>query len=113
MSDCVFCRIAAGELKADIVYQDKHIVAFKDHAPKAPVHLLVIPRKHIRNLSALEESDTALMTHLIMMLPSIARQQGLFDGFRTITNTGKGGCQEVHHMHFHILGGGRLPAMWT
>lgn len=111
MSACVFCRIAAGELKADIVYQDEHIVAFRDHAPKAPVHLLVVPRKHIKNLNALEESDSALMAHLMMALPSIAKQQGLFDGFRTITNTGRGGRQEVYHMHFHILGGGRLPAM--
>lgn len=111
MSECVFCKIASGELQADIVYQDKHIVAFKDYAPKAPVHLLVIPRKHIKNLSALEESDSELMAHMMMSLPLIAKQQGLLDGFRTITNTGKGGRQEVYHMHFHILGGGKLPAM--
>ena len=111
MSGCVFCKIAAGELKAEIVYQDEHIVAFKDHAPKAPVHLLVIPRKHIRNLNALEEGDSELIAHLMMSLPKIAKEQGLLDGFRTITNTGKGGRQEVYHMHFHILGGGQLPAM--
>lgn len=111
MTECVFCKIASGELKADIVYQDQHIVAFNDHAPKAPVHLLVIPRKHIKNLNALEESDSELIAHLMMSLPSIAKQQGLLDGFRTITNTGKGGRQEVYHMHFHILGGGKLPAM--
>jgi len=111
MSGCVFCKIAAGELKAEIVYQDEHIVAFKDHAPKAPVHLLVIPRKHIRNLNAIEEGDSELIAHLMMSLPKIAKEQGLLDGFRTITNTGKGGRQEVYHMHFHILGGGQLPAM--
>jgi histidine triad (HIT) family protein len=108
---CVFCNIASGEQKADIVYQDDKIVAFKDRAPKAPVHLLVIPRKHIRNLNALEESDAELVAHLIMSLPAIAKEQGLLDGFRTITNTGKGGGQEVYHMHFHILGGGKLHAM--
>jgi histidine triad (HIT) family protein len=111
MSGCIFCKIASGEVNAEIVYQDDKIVAFKDHAPKAPVHLLVIPRKHIRNLNALDESDTELMAHLMMSLSSIAKEQGLLDGFRTITNTGKGGRQEVYHMHFHILGGGRLPAM--
>lgn len=108
---CVFCKIAAGEQKTDIVYQDDKILAFKDRAPKAPVHLLVIPRKHIRNLNALEESDAELMAHLMMSLPTIAKEQGLLDGFRTITNTGKGGGQEVYHMHFHILGGGKLHAM--
>lgn len=111
MSGCVFCKIAAGELKAEIVYQDEYIVAFKDHAPKAPVHILVIPRKHIRNLNALEEGDSELIAHLMMSLPKIAKDQGLLDGFRTITNTGKGGRQEVYHMHFHILGGRHLPAM--
>lgn len=111
MSDCIFCKIASGEVKADIVYQDDKMVAFKDHAPKAPVHLLVIPRKHIRNLNALDESDAELMAHLMMSLSAIAKEQGLLDGFRTITNTGKGGRQEVYHMHFHILGGGKLPAM--
>ncbi|MGH1460558.1 MAG: histidine triad nucleotide-binding protein [Neptuniibacter sp.] len=111
MTDCVFCRIASGELKAEIVYQDERIVAFKDHAPKAPVHLLVVPRKHIRNLNALEEGDAELIAHLMISLPEIAKKQGLLDGFRTITNTGKGGRQEVYHMHFHILGGGQLPAM--
>ena len=109
--DCVFCKIAAGEQKADIVYQDDKILAFKDRTPKEPVHLLVIPRKHIRNLNALEESDAELMAHLMMSLPTIAKEQGLLDGFRTITNTGKGGGQEVYHMHFHILGGGKLHAM--
>lgn len=111
MPGCVFCKIAAGELKAEIVYQDEHIVAFRDHAPKARVHLLVIPRKHIRNLNALEEGDSELIAHLMLSLPKIAKEQGLLDGFRTITNTGKGGRQEVYHMHFHILGGGHLPAM--
>ncbi|MGB0205635.1 MAG: histidine triad nucleotide-binding protein [Neptuniibacter sp.] len=111
MSDCIFCKIASGEVKADIVYQDDKIVAFKDHAPKAPVHILVIPRRHIKNLNALDESDTELIAHLMFSLSKIAKEQGLLDGFRTITNTGRGGRQEVYHMHFHILGGGKLPAM--
>lgn len=108
---CVFCDIVAGQVDAKVVYQDDKIIAFRDHAPKAPVHLLVIPKKHIKNLNALQDGDRELMTHLLFSLPQIARAEGLLDGFRTITNTGRGGRQEVNHMHFHILGGGKIPAM--
>ncbi|MFW1678655.1 histidine triad nucleotide-binding protein [Pontibacter sp. JAM-7] len=111
MSACVFCRIARGEVVADVVYTDDQILAFKDHAPKAPVHLLVIPRRHVANLAELTPADADLMAHIMLCIPEIAAQAGLNSGFRTITNTGSGGRQEVYHMHFHILGGGRLPAM--
>ena len=110
MSDCIFCRIVNDQAPADIVYQDKHIIAFRDIQPKAAVHLLVIPRKHIENLYDLDEADQQLMSHLLMTIPRIAKQQGLEDGFRTVTNTGHGGGQEVWHMHFHLMGGG-LPPM--
>ncbi len=86
-------------------------MAFKDHAPKAPVHILVIPRKHIRNLNALTAEDAELMAHLMLSLPEVANRAGLLDGYRTVTNTGKGGRQEIYHMHFHIMGGGRIPAI--
>ncbi len=86
-------------------------MAFKDHAPKAPVHILVIPRKHIRNLNALTAEDAELMAHLMLFLPEVANRAGLLDGYRTVTNTGKGGRQEIYHMHFHIMGGGRIPAI--
>jgi histidine triad (HIT) family protein len=111
MTDCIFCKIAAGEAPAQIVYEDEQILAFKDLAPKAPVHLLVIPKRHIENLAALTADDSVLMAHLMSKLAPIAASNGLEDGFRTITNTGKGGRQEVYHMHFHILGGGSLPAL--
>ncbi|MEH6576157.1 MAG: histidine triad nucleotide-binding protein [Amphritea sp.] len=111
MSNCLFCQIAAGEVNADIVYEDEQILAIRDIYPKAPVHLLVIPRKHVDNLYDLEDDDCHLMSHIMMYLPKIAKQQGLLSGFRTITNTGAGGRQEIYHMHFHLMGGGKLPPM--
>lgn len=109
MSACLFCRIAAGELPAEIVHQDDLCVVFKDIHPKARVHLLAIPREHIASLDELQSNHGPLMAHLMLLLPELARQQGLQQGFRTIINTGKGGGQEVYHLHIHLLGGGALP----
>lgn len=109
MAECIFCQIAAGEAAADIVYQDEQIIAFRDIQPKAPVHLLVIPRRHIENLFDLGPDDQKLMAHLMLCIPKIAKQQGLEAGFRTVTNSGKAGGQEVWHMHFHLMGGGIPP----
>ncbi len=111
MSDCIFCKIAAGELPADIVYQDEAVVVFKDIHPKAPVHLLVIPRTHVASLRELGPEHDALVAHMIRLLPRLAQEHGLDDGFRTVINTGPGGGQEVFHLHIHLLGGGRLPGM--
>ena len=107
-SDCLFCRIVAGEIPADKVYEDEQILAFRDIAPKADTHLLVIPKRHIVNLQDLTPEDGELMAHLMLSLSKIAAQQNL-EGFRTITNSGEKGGQEVFHMHFHILGGDKLP----
>lgn len=109
MSDCLFCRIAAGELPADIVYQDEQVVVFRDIYPKADVHLLLIPREHIPSLNELDAAHDALVAHMMRLLPRLAREQGLADGFRAIINTGPGGGQEIFHLHIHLLGGGRLP----
>lgn len=109
MSACIFCQIVAGEIPCNKVYEDEHILAFHDIAPKAKVHVLVIPKKHITSLAHLSAEDAELMAHLTLMLPKLAQQLGLHDGFRTIINTGKGGGQEVDHIHYHILGGGALP----
>ncbi|ANG64948.1 histidine triad nucleotide-binding protein [Marinobacterium aestuarii] len=111
MTGCIFCRIARHEAPACILYEDELIVAFRDRAPKAPVHLLVVPRKHVCNLADLQRQDQSLIAHIMMKLPQIARLSGLENGFRTVTNTGPGGRQEVYHLHFHILGGGTLPAI--
>lgn len=109
MSECLFCKIIAGEIPSDKVYEDEYLYAFKDIYPKAQVHVLVIPKQHIESLAALTDEDAALMGHLTLALPKIAAALGLAEGFRTIINTGRGGGQEVFHLHAHILGGGRLP----
>lgn len=110
-ADCVFCRIVAGEIPADRVYEDDQIVAFRDLAPKADVHLLVVPRRHIASLEALTPADDGLIAHCMRALPTLAQEQGLDSGFRTIINTGKGGGQEVFHLHIHLLGGSQLPGL--
>lgn len=107
-ADCLFCKLVAGDIPANVVYEDDQLLAFHDIAPKADTHLLVIPKRHIVNLNDLSASDAELMSHLMLTIPTIARQQQL-TGFRTIINTGAEGGQEVFHMHFHILGGAQLP----
>lgn len=111
MTDCIFCKIAAGELPADLVHEDEQVVVFKDIHPKAPVHLLVVPREHIPSLRELTPQHDDLIAHMMRLLPRLAEAQGLNEGFRTVINTGRGGGQEVFHLHIHLLGGGRLPGM--
>lgn len=109
MSDCLFCRIVDGDIPADIVYKDEQVIVFRDIAPKAEVHLLMIPRLHIASLNELNADHSALISHMMLLLPKLAEDQGLEHGFRTIINTGKGGGQEVFHLHIHIMGGNNLP----
>jgi len=109
MNDCLFCKIAAGELPSDTVYEDEQIVVFKDLYPKADVHLLMVPRTHIASLDEVDAAHDTLLAHMMRLLPKLAKEHGLDDGFRTIINTGPGGGQEIFHLHIHILGGGRLP----
>ena len=105
----IFSKIIDGEIPSDKFYEDEHLIVIKDIAPKAPVHLLMIPRKPIINLDDLAEDDQDLMGYMMLKIPEIAKQAGLSGGYRTIINTGKGGGQEVFHLHIHILGGGPLP----
>ncbi|MCP3852519.1 MAG: histidine triad nucleotide-binding protein [Gammaproteobacteria bacterium] len=109
MSDCLFCKIIAGDIPADIVYQDDTILVFKDINPKANVHLLMIPKTHIESLDELSTSHGDLISDMMLKLPELAKAQGLSGGFRTIINTGKEGGQEVFHLHIHLLGGKNLP----
>jgi len=109
MNDCIFCKIAAGTIPSDRMYEDEQVMVFKDIYPKAPVHLLMVPRQHVESLNDLTPAHDALMAHMLRTLPEVARRAGLTDGYRTIINTGRGGGQEVPHLHMHILGGGRLP----
>jgi len=108
MSDCIFCKIIAGDIPANKVYEDDQILAFKDIAPKADTHLLVIPKRHITNLTTAAEEDWPVIHHLLKKLTPIAQEQGA-EGFRVITNNGEQGGQEVFHMHWHILAGKNLP----
>lgn len=109
MTDCLFCKIIAGDIPSSNVYEDDQIFVFKDINPKAAVHLLVIPKIHIDSLDELSDQHQSLITHIMFKLPELARSQGLDDGFRTIINTGPGGGQEVGHLHIHLLGGKGLP----
>ncbi|MGM0593091.1 MAG: histidine triad nucleotide-binding protein [Pseudomonadota bacterium] len=109
MTDCLFCKILNGEIPSDKVYEDDKVCVFRDINPKAEVHLLMIPREHIASLNELTPEHDALMAHMLRLLPQLAQEQGLDEGFRTIINTGKGGGQEVFHLHIHLLGGSNLP----
>ncbi|WP_455216963.1 histidine triad nucleotide-binding protein [Kaarinaea lacus] len=109
MSDCLFCKILAGEVPSEKIYEDDKVYVFKDIYPKADVHLLMIPRVHVASLNELDESHDEVMAHMMRLLPKLAKEQGLDTGFRTIINTGKGGGQEVFHLHLHLMGGSHLP----
>lgn len=105
MSDCLFCKLIEGTIPSQQVYSDDKVLVFKDIKPKAAVHLLLIPRKHIDSLVEVTPEDDELMAYMLRLLPILALQQGLDTGFRTVINTGPGGGQIVYHLHFHLLGG--------
>ena len=104
MSDCIFCKIIAGEIPCKKVYEDESVLAFHDINPAADTHILVIPKKHIASLNELEHDDEELMGKFMLSIPKVAKQLGL-KGFKTVINTGKEGGQMVFHIHAHILGG--------
>ena len=111
MSDCIFCRIAAGEIPADIVYQDERVVAFKDLHPVAPVHILIVPRDHTENIMTLSglENGQSIMSAVLQAIPPIATAMGVSEsGFRLISNCGADGGQTIRHVHFHLIGGRHL-----
>lgn len=109
MSKTIFQKIADREIPADIVYEDHMCVAFRDVSPKAPTHVLVIPREPIPSLEQLSEKDEALLGHMWMVIPKVARELGVAEsGYRVVVNCGKDGGQSVDHLHFHILGGRQL-----
>ena len=107
--DCLFCKIAGGEIPCSKVYEDGSILAFRDIAPQAPTHILVIPKQHIASADAVTEESASLVAAIFAAIPAIAREAGLTNGYRVITNVGEDGCQSVKHLHFHILGGAKLP----
>lgn len=110
---CVFCQIVAGEIPANIIYQDEKVIAFPDINPLAPTHLLIIPRKHIPSLVQLAENESSLIGDMANVANQLAKQQGISaSGYRLVINCGKQGGQGVFHLHMHLLGGRQLsPAL--
>jgi histidine triad (HIT) family protein len=111
VSTCIFCRIVDGSIPAKVVYQDEHTLAFDDVSPQAPVHTLVIPKRHVAAIQDLGESDQALLGRLLLTCRKVATDKGLAEpGYRIVANTGQHGGQSVFHLHFHVLGG--RPLGW-
>lgn len=108
MENCLFCKIIKGEIPTNKVYEDDEILAFKDINPKAPVHILVIPKKHISSAKEIKEEDEALIGKMFTVINKIADEFKLENGYRIVNNCGKDGGQEVMHLHFHLLGGKKL-----
>ncbi len=111
LNDCIFCKIARGEIPCKKVHEDGELFAFHDINPVAPVHFMLIPKQHIVSLLETDGSHAALLGKMLLLAPDLAKKQGLDNGFRIVINTGKGGGQEVFHLHIHIIGGGHIPPM--
>ncbi len=109
MTDCIFCKIAGGEMTADVIFEDDDVIAFRDISPKAPTHVLVIPRRHISTLNDLGESDVEIAGRMVHAAQKIALQEGIADGgYRTVINCNTDGGQAVYHIHLHLLGGRQM-----
>ena len=108
MENCIFCKIIAGDIPATKVYEDETILAFRDIAPQAPTHILVIPKVHIEDCNGISAENSAIVAHIFQVIPKIAAQEGLEGGYRVVSNCGADAGQTVQHLHFHILGGTAL-----
>lgn len=106
--DCIFCKIAAKELPSEIIYEDEKVLVFKDLEPKAPVHVLAIPKNHISSVMEINEENSEIISHIFKVIKKISSKLNLQNGFRIINNCGKYGGQTVNHIHFHVLGGCQL-----
>ena len=106
--DCIFCKIIAGEIPSSKVYEDDTMLAFRDINPEAPVHVLVIPKAHIASMDEITAENSAVVAKIFEKIPHIAKEAGVTDGYRVISNCGDDACQSVKHLHFHILGGRQL-----
>ena len=106
---CLFCRIIAGEIPSKKVYEDDYVYAFYDIAPMAPVHVLLIPKQHMDSADAVSAENSVYVAKIFEAIPKVAAELGLENGYRVITNCGEDGCQSVKHLHFHLLGGKKLP----
>ena len=108
MSDCLFCKIIAGDIPSAKVYEDDLVLAFRDIAPQAPTHVLVIPKTHIAGCDDVTAENSGLVAHIFEVIPKIAAAEGLTGGYRVVSNCGDDAGQTVHHLHFHILGGRKM-----
>lgn len=108
MSDCLFCKIIAGSIPSTKVYEDETVFAFRDIAPQAPTHILVIPKAHMASVNDITTENSAVVSHIFEVIPQIAKAEGLDGGYRVVSNCGADAGQTVHHLHFHILGGKTL-----
>ena len=106
--DCLFCKIVAEQIPSTKVYEDEQVLAFRDIAPQAPTHILVIPKTHIGSVAEISRENSAVVAHIFEVIPQIAAAEGLVDGYRVVSNCGAHAGQTVHHLHFHILGGKQL-----
>lgn len=107
--DCLFCKIIAGEIPSSKVYEDEYVYAFNDINPQTPVHILVVPKTHICCADAIDAENSAYVAKIFEAVPKIAASAGLKNGYRVITNCGEDACQSVKHLHFHVMGGRKLP----
>lgn len=108
MADCIFCKIADGEIPSEIVYSDDTCVAFRDVNPQAPTHILVIPREHIESVNDINGENSGIVAHIFEVIGKIAEEEGLDNGYRVVSNVGEDGQQTVPHLHFHVIGGRSL-----
>ena len=108
MENCLFCKIVAGDIPSTKVYEDEQVLAFRDIAPMAPTHILVIPKTHIGSVAEITADNSAVVAHIFQVIPQIAKAEGLENGYRVVSNCGDDAGQTVHHLHFHILGGKKL-----
>ena len=106
--NCLFCKIIAGDIPSTKVYEDETVFAFRDIAPQAPTHILVIPKEHIASVNGVTAGNSAVVAHIFEVIPQIAKAEGLENGYRVVSNCGDDAGQTVHHLHFHILGGKKL-----
>ena len=107
--DCIFCAIIRGEIPSKKLYEDEFVYSFADINPQAPIHALVVPKKHVSSADAIDEENADEVKKIFLAIPKIAASLGLSNGYRVITNVGEDGCQSVKHIHFHVLGGAKLP----
>ena len=108
MSNCLFCKIVAGDIPSTKVYEDETVLAFRDIAPMAPTHILVVPKAHIGSVAEVTAENSAVVAHIFEVIAAIAKAEGLENGYRVVSNCGDDAGQTVHHLHFHILGGKKL-----